>query len=525
MTVTPIPSPACTGLRQVQVDRDTEIGFIAAEDVGRRARSGALWSAGQIVLRNLLSIGTTAILARTLSSEDYGIVGMVATLTAALQVFSDMGLSWATIQRKGLTRAQVNNLFWANIAAGAALWLACGALAPALSAFYGRPELMAVAVVSGASFLFSGAAVQPMALLNRSMDFRSIAQIEIAAVLAGAFAAVIFAALRADYWALVAQALVSASMRMALALRSSHWGFSGPVRGVGTRSLVRFGGLLALNGVLIYVARNLDSVLIGKVWGAGELGLYNRAYFLMLLPSMLANGVLTGLMVSSLSSFQGDPKRFGDAYRRALRLVAYIAVPMATGLALTAQPAVQLIYGPAWGEVAVILCWLSLAGVTQPIYNTTGWLFTAAGQARPYFVLTIVNAVFLSGIFFATISGGAVALARGYGLAMGLVIPLPALWFAHRIAGLTFMPSLYALAPVAVLNALMAAGVWAIGRLFAGTGAADFDVFAAQVGTGIVVYLALTPLLLAQMLRRDIASILPASMIRFGINALLRKEL
>ncbi len=474
-------------------------------EVGVLARLAAVWSGIQIILRNLISIFVTAILARILVPEDYGLVAMVVTLTALLQVFSDMGLSWATVQRKNLTVAQVSGLFWINLGVGGVLWLVVAGAGPMIADFYDEPDLSFISIAVGAGFLISGAAVQPMALMKRALDFRRIALIEITALICGAFSAVALALAGWGYWALIFQGLVNASVRTVLALNYSSIRILPPGRADGLGQLVSFGGLLALNGVFIYFARNLDNILIAKVWGAAELGIYNRAYFLMLLPSMLANGVLSGLMVSSLSAFHGDLNRFGSAYRRALRLVAYVGTPIAVGLALTAGPAVELVYGPNWSAVVPILLWLSLAGITQPIYNTTGWLFTAAGKGWTYLWLTVASTVLLGAVFFWMVSSGTVAVAMGYGLVMGIVIPMPALWLAHRAAGISFRPTLAFLMPVVLINAVMAAGVWVVAALAQHYGMGQMLTFALQVVTGIVIYLALTPIILNDMMKSDLA--------------------
>lgn len=492
-----------------------QISHVHADDVSAKARRGAMWSAVQIITRNAVSVGVTAVLARLLVPADYGLIGMVATLTALLQVFSDMGLSWATVQRRDLTHQQVSSLFWVNIAAGVVLWGAMIAAAPFLAAFYGEPALTMITIVSGVGFAISGVAVQPMALLMRQMDFRRIAAIEVTALLVGAGVGLVLALSDAGYWALVAQGPMQAIVRAILSIRGSGIRLQAPRRTAGLGSLVSFGGLLAVNGLLIYLARNLDSVLIGKVWGAAELGIYNRAYFLMLLPSMLANGVLSGLMVTSLAAFQGDLDRFARAYRRALRLVAYVGTPMALGLALTAAPAVELVYGPGWDQVVALLVWLSFAAITQPVYNTNGWLFTAAGRGGTYLILTVVNTVLLGLVFLLTVHHGIQTLAKGYGLVMGLIIPLPALWLAHRAARIPLMPSLRSIFPVYLLNGFMGLMVWAIWLVAEAAGWSRMAAFPLQVGVGVTSYLILTPLVLRDMMRQEIVPVLSGIRNRF----------
>ena len=483
------------------------IGFVVSNEIGSRARKGAIWSAAQIITRNGLSLVVTAILARILLPSDYGLVGMVTTLTALLQVFADMGLSWATVRSQTLNRAQVSALFWINTAIGLLVWGLMAAAAPFLADFYNEPAITQIAMVSGISFLLSGIAVQPMALLIRQMNFRGSAIIEVTGLLVGAAVALGLAFSGAGYWALVAQLPVQAMVRAALAIRWSGIEIYAPRRTAGLGAMVSFGGLLVVNGIVIYLMRNLDSILVAKVWGAAELGFYNRAYFLMLLPSMLAASVLNHLMVSSLANLQDDKPRFANAYRRALRMVAYVGTPLALGLALTAGPAVGIVYGPGWEQVATLLAWLSLAGITQPIYNTNGWLFIACGKAGLYLVTTVANAIILCAVFFLTVEHDTIALAQGYGLVMGLILPLPTLWLAHRAAGIAYLPSLRALLPVAVLNVAMGGVVWLIGAGSAALGWSALAAFPAQVVAGTALYLALTPLLLPDMLSRDLAPV------------------
>lgn len=485
------------------------LAHVDASKVGALARKGAFWSVIQIVARNVVSIGSTAVLARLLSPDDYGLMGMVATLTALLLVFSDMGLSWATIQRRELTQAQVSNLFWINVGAGLVLWLACILVSPMMARFYGREELQLVTAILGASFLIGGLSVQPFALLKRRMDFRTVARIEIAAGVVAAVTAVSCAMAGLGYWALVVQALAGQFTRAVLSIPASRIRLQAPVGGVGTRGMVGFGGLLAVNGLLIYLARNLDSVMIGKVWGTEQLGFYDRAYFLMLLPSMLATGALANLMVPSLSALRHERERFGDAYRRALRMVAFVGCPMAAGLALVAPEAVRLVYGEKWLPVVPILAWLSLAGVTQPIYNTTGWLFTAAGKAKLYLWLTVVNAVALTAAFYWGVQRGAVGVAMAYGVTMGLVLLVPALWIAHRAADLGLAKTWRAIAPVCYSILIMGVCVLIADRVFEALNLPWLLRFVIKITVGVLSYFCAIWILARPLLRDDVLPMMP----------------
>ncbi|MBX6312968.1 MAG: oligosaccharide flippase family protein, partial [Isosphaeraceae bacterium] len=201
------------GLRTGDSAAASAVAAPPADGIGRLAQRGAAWSFLLVAARQPIGLAATAVLSRLLAPDDYGLLGMAATLTAFLQAFADMGLSWATVRRGGLTRAQVDNLFWINAAAGVLLWGASALAGPALAAFFGRGELVGLAAALGATFALGGLAAQPAALLARQLRARAIFGVESVACLAGALAAVGLALGGWGYWALVGQALATQAIR------------------------------------------------------------------------------------------------------------------------------------------------------------------------------------------------------------------------------------------------------------------------------------------------------------------------
>lgn len=480
-----------------------------SDQVGGLARKGAFWSALWIVGRQVFSLVFTAVLARILSPGDYGLIGMVSTLTALMLVFSEMGLSTATIQTKKLTQVQVHNLFWINVFIGSILWGVCYAISPYVALFYEKQELINIVIILGANFLISGIAVQPLALLKRKMDFRSITIIELTSLILGGGCGIYFAVTGYGYWSLVFQTLIVSFIRMLLSLVFAKFLPSFPRKDNGTFRLLKFGGLLVLNGLCIYFSRNVDSVLIGKFWGITELGYYNRAYFLMMLPSMLATSVLSQLMIPSLSALQEDRERFGKAYRRSVRMVAFIGCPIAAGLAIIAPEAVRLIYGQQWNAVVPILMWLSIASITQPIYNTNGWLFTASGKAKAYLGVTVTNAIVLIATFLIAVEGGGVGMAIGYAIAMGVVLPIPTLYLAHRAAKIRVRDTYKILMPVLGTTIIMAIVAYGCGHIANEMSFIWWNVLIIKITSGIIAFIIMTWFLMKKMLVEDFERLLP----------------
>ena len=430
----------------------------SSSTVGLLARRGAIWSFGMIVSRQIISIGGTSILARLLSPSDYGLIGLVATLTALLQSFSEMGLSWATIQRKDITVEQIHNFFWINSGIGILLWLFCIVLSPAVGDFYGHPEVRAIVIALGATFAISGIAVQPTALIKRQMKFSDLSKIVIFATLVGVLAAVAAAVAGFGYWSLVIQMLVVQIVRLILVFAVTKYRPRRPHFNVEMLGLVRFGGYMALTGVLIYVAENLDNVIVGKVRGTTDLGFYSRAYFLMMLPTLLATDTLTSIMVPSLASLSDDRGRMGAAYRKAVAMTAFIGFPASLGLALTAHGMVRVIYGSAWMPVAPILVAMSAMSMAQPIKDTSAWLFIACGKGRAYAIWSSLSSAALVSGFAIGIHWGPIGVATASSV-VACVIVVPTLYISHHAAGISLGPTVAVLARPFVASLAMGLAV------------------------------------------------------------------
>src|SRR5262249_46105106 len=231
-----------------------------------------------------LTLVSTVILARLLTPREFGLVAMSWTIIGFSQVFKEAGLSTATIQREGITHAQVSNLFWVNVALSGLTSLLVAAAAPAVARFYREPLLVEVTVALSITILLAGLAVQHMALLNRQMRFKAIALIQVGSVLAGVLVGVGMAWLNFGYWSLVGMNLTTSIVALLLAWCASRWRPQSFTRRSGTRSLLHFGANLTAGHFLYSLARGLDRLLIGRFYGAFSVGLYSRAFSLLARP-------------------------------------------------------------------------------------------------------------------------------------------------------------------------------------------------------------------------------------------------
>ena len=263
----------------------------SAEFKRKSVRGGAAAILAQVA-GMVLQIGTTFILARLLAPSDYGLQAMVITLTAFVSLFKDAGLSVASVQRDTLTHEQISTLFWINIGLGIVLMIAAAAMAPVLAAFYKEPRLFWLTIASSTIFFFNSLAIQHRALLDRSMRFGTSAKIDTLCAVVGTAVAITLAILKFGYWALICQNIALPVVGAIAVWIAMPWRPGRPRWSAEMRSMVRFGGTVTLNGVVVYIAYNTEKILLGRYWGAAPLGIYGRAFQLATLPvQQLINAV------------------------------------------------------------------------------------------------------------------------------------------------------------------------------------------------------------------------------------------
>ena len=288
------------------------------EKIGFQAlRGGAITMASTLVQR-ILGLIILAILARLLSPEEYGLLGMVFVVTSFLAVFSDMGLSLATIQKADLTQDQISNLFWINLLLGIALGAFTALAAPGIAAFYGRPELLTVTIYCAVNFPLTALGALHGALLQRRMAFGRMTLAEGAGLIGGGVSGILFAWYGAGVFALVAQQLTKTLITTMGRWLFTRWIPTLWTAQAGLRSMIRFGGYVTVYNIVNCLSRNFDKILLGRFCGAVMLGLYTRAYVLMTFPIQLLSLPVSQVMIPALSSLQNDLPRLRTTYLQAM---------------------------------------------------------------------------------------------------------------------------------------------------------------------------------------------------------------
>jgi O-antigen/teichoic acid export membrane protein len=347
----------------------------------RTLRGGVITIVAQ-AFKFLLQIGSTMVLARILTPDDFGLIAMVSSVTGFVAMFKDAGLASATVQRKEITHEQVSTLFWVNVGMGLLVALTTAALAPAIAVFYKDSRLVLITIVLALAIVLGGFTVQHQALLRRQMQFRTLAFVEVASMGSGVFVAIAMAFFSLGYWSLVGMTIGSSMANAILVWWFCRWFPSRPKWSTGVGSMLRFGGGLTGFNFLNYFVRNADNIIIGFSLGSGPLGIYSKAYGLLMLPIKQINGPVSNVMIPALSRLQNEPIRYRHAYLKAISMISLVSMPFVVSVVVLADDAVNVLLGAGWESVSTVFRWLAPAAFFGTLNVAPGWLCVSLGRSK-----------------------------------------------------------------------------------------------------------------------------------------------
>jgi polysaccharide transporter, PST family len=430
-------------------------------DLKRKSVRGGMITLFSQGISILIQLASTVILSRLLSPNDYGTVAMVLAITSFVGMFNDLGLSSAAIQKKDLTDAQQSNLFWLNVAMGTTLSVIIALAAPLVARFYGRSELLPITLALSPSLIIASLGAQHHTRLVREMQFIRKATATIAGSIVALGVAVICARNGLAYWSLVWSNLTGAAVTTTLVFVLSPFWPSWYRKGAGIRSMVGFGVNISGFNIVNYLHRNLDNVLIGRFWGSGPLGLYSKAYSLLMFPNQTVRGPINAVAFPALSKLQGNPEAFRIYYRRITLAAAAISMPIAAYLFVLANPLITVALGEQWLEAATTFQILALVAFIQPSSSFRGVVVKSLGRSRDYLHLGVLEAAFTSTGFCIGVVWGANGVAISYVVSIYLVMPL-LFYIAFRDAPVKFADFLRAVRYPAIASGLAGLSTWGL---------------------------------------------------------------
>jgi len=391
-------------------------------------------------------------------------------VTGFAELLGQMGLSEAIIQQPDPSQIELSSLYWLNISLGGLLYIVLILASPLITILYSAPELERFLPWVALTFLISPWGVQFKALLQKQLNFKPLAIIEMLAAISGALLAIVLAWQGYGVWSLIWGALAQSTVT-ALSLVLVGWhrqmlpGFCFNIRAV--KPYLSFGLHLMGSNMLNYFNSRIDQVLVGVLLGPQALGYYSMAFNLVLQPVSIINSVLTQIAFPVLTRVRSDKLRLKRGYFKMLDLLTSINAPVLIGIAAVAPLLIPVVLGNQWLPIILLIQILALFSLVRSTGNAGGSLILACGRADIAFYWNLMLFAFVP---LAIVAGAKLGGLQGVAWTLlGLQTVLLFAWYyfvVKKLLGNSFSGFIGSMLPSLLFAVPMAAVVAGVGFCF-----------------------------------------------------------
>lgn len=426
-----------------------------------KVRKAFRWSLAGTVGTEGIGLVLLVVLARLLTPADYGLAAIVGAMLAIGRYVAQAGFDRALVQSQQIDARDEATAFWANLTFGLLVGGLLAIASPAIAAFYGEPRLVAMLCVSSLQPPILAIALLQVALVERRLNFRLRSTVEIGANLGAAVLAVGMALAGCGAWCLIAQYLGYAVLRAGLLSVLHPWV---PATGFSRGSFLRlwgFGWRYCLGQLIHAVFMQLHTLAIGRLFGVGEVGLYNRAKNIQG-PLSSAIQVISGnVSFAALARIQDDRERLLASYRRIYRGTAAICGVAMCGLAGVAVPLVDVVLSHRWAAIAPLLQVFAAFGLCTGLAGQCSTLTGAIGRTDIMLRMTILQHILSVILLAITWRWGVQAVVMGLAIRAFVTLVVWS-WVIRKLVDYHWQQQAADLLPALLAGLFAGAAAWSV---------------------------------------------------------------
>ncbi len=359
--------------------------------------SGVKWTTLNSIILALCSLLKISILARYLEKEDFGLMALVLFVMGFMNLFMDMGLSSAILYKQDIKKQEYSSLYWINIFFSLLLFIIIYLISPFIGEFYENRELSSLIRLMALSLILSSIGRQFKTIFEKELKFKRIALVEIISAVLSLILAIILAWYEQGVYALILSALFQyfISNIVYLIIGLIHYGLLFHFVFLETKPFLKI-GLFQVGGQIVnYFNRDLDILIIGKLFGSELLGGYSLAKQLVFRPAQIFNPIFTKVASPVLAKMQDDVKMLKKSYLKLLNIVSSINIPIYLCLFIAAPIAVNVLYGEEYESIIFLVRILSIYMIFRAIGNPVGSLLIATGRTDLGFYWNLLTLLIL----------------------------------------------------------------------------------------------------------------------------------
>lgn len=354
-------------------------------------KKSIFWATIEQIGPQILGFVISIILARLLTPQDYGLIGMIAVFTAFAQLFSDVGMSQALIQRKENSADDEKSVFILNIVLGIVITIIMIIISPLVAWFFKEPKLIWIMISLAFGYTLSSFGIVHYALLSRQLDLKKTAVVSLFNTIGSGLVSIIMALNGFGVWSLVGGALAGIISRVVSLWIISSWRPRGKFSMDSVKSIWKFSGNLLGAGLFTTFVDNLANLLIGRSYSAASLGLYTKANQLQQLPVSLLTGIINRVAFPMFSRNQDNQPALLRGLRMSVKSAVFITTFVCILLVITADHLVPWLFGNQWIGSVKFLKILSVAGIFYPINVLLITMIKSVGRSDLFFKVEVIK--------------------------------------------------------------------------------------------------------------------------------------
>lgn len=448
-----------------------------AKSMKQKAVSGMVWTTIERLGSQIVFLLIGIAIARILTPDDFGIIGMTAIFMSIGATLIDSGFGSALIQNQDRTQSDYSTCFYFNIIVGCVLYLLLYLSAPLIAGFYDAPVLTRVIRALGLLIVLNSSIISQTAMLTVRYNFKALSIISISSQSLSGLIALFIALGGYGVWALVWQQLLGGVFRVLFTFGYTRWLPGAEFSAAAFRRLFSYGGKILCSSMINTVYENIYTLVIGKSFGARDVGLYTRASQFAQLPSQTLMSIVMKVSFPILAEVQNDTGRLSEAYDKFMAMTLFVLYPVLTGLIVLAKPFIVVVLGNQWADCVPFMQIICFVYIFEPLTTINLNLLYVKGRTDLVLKLELLKKPIAFLIVFSALPFGIIWLCVGRVVYNFIAFAFNCHYTA-RFIGLGFAHQMRFVLVTLIKAMLMGAAVWA-STLF-------FDSYILQLTIGTV---------------------------------------
>lgn len=354
---------------------------------------GVAWSGIDNVAQFGVTFLVSIVLARLLSPDDYGLIGIISIFTAVCTALINGGFTTALIRKKDATDDDYNTAFIVNLGISVLLYVVIYLCSPFIAEFFHREELVTLTQVASLEMLIGALGLVQQTRLTKRIDFKTQTKITLVASIASGIVGIVMAFMGFGVWSLVVQSLTSQGLRTILLWVANKWVPQLRFSSESFHELFGFGWKIMVSGLIGTVWKELYQVVVGRFYSPATLGQYTRAKQFSSLFSSNLTSVIQRVTYPVLSTIQDDKERMILAYRKIIKVMMFITAISMLFLGAISEPLLYCQIGPKWHEAATYLPLICITGSFYPLQAINLNMLQVQGRSDLFLELEIVKKI------------------------------------------------------------------------------------------------------------------------------------